>query len=436
MTVSPTTDKPSNDANSQARVAMPKQPFFQILRRAKLPVKIALAAVLIAAGWGAYKVFFAKGGPQNGPRNVMVAVETAEIRRGPIREVGLFSGTLIPKTSFTVAPKISGRIKQLLVDIGDTVRQGQLVAVLEDDEYRQQVAQAEADLRVAQANLAEAKSSLEMVKRDLERAKSLHAKGIQSDSQLDAARAQYEAQEARSNVAQAQEANRTAALETARLRLSYTRIQAAWERGSAVRYVGERFVTEGSMLPANGAILSIIELHPITAVIFVTDRDSYRLQPGQETNILSTAFPDTAFIGRVARMSPLLNETSRQARVEIEIENPNGLLKPGMFITAEIEYDRRAEATIVPLSAVVQRAGAAGVFLADLKTRKAVFVPVRTGIVSGEWAEVVEPAGLTGQVVTLGQHLLEDGVGLILPQANGGGPPAADPAGKPHGATR
>ena len=135
-------------------------------------------------------------------------------------------------------------------------------------------------------------------------------------------------------------------------------------------------------------------------------------------------------------MSPLLNETSRQARVEIEIQNPNGLLKPGMFITAEIEYDRRAEATIVPLSAVVQRAGATGVFLADLKTRKAVFVPVRTGIVSGEWAEVVDPAGLTGRVVTLGQHLLEDGVGLILPQANGGGPPAPDPAGKPDGATR
>ena len=413
---------------------MTKTPIIQTIRRAKLPVKIALAAALVLVGWGVYRIF-SGGKTGGGPQGISVAVETAAIRRGPIQDLGLFSGTLIPKTSFTVASKISGRIEQLLVDIGDTVRQGQLVAVLEDDEYRQQVIQAEADLRVAQANLAEARSSLELAKRDLDRARSLHAKGIQSDAQLDSALAVYEAQEARSNVALAQEANKASALETARLRLSYTRIQASWERGSSVRYVGERFVTEGSMLAANGAILSIIELEPITAVIFVTDRDSYRLRPGQTTSILSTAFPGESFTGTVARMSPLLNEASRQARVEIEIRNPDGRLKPGMFITAQVEYDRRERATIVPLSSVVQRNGRSGVFLADTAERKAKFVPVTTGIVSGEWAEIVEPAALAGDVVTLGQHLLEDGFGLILPQANGG-VPAQSPAAKSGGERR
>ncbi len=411
---------------------MPKKSIIQTVRRTKPAVKVVLAAALILTGWGVYKLFFAKGGEAaEGPQGITVAVETTAVRRGPIRDLGLFSGTLIPKTSFTVAPKISGKIKQLLVDIGDTVRQGQLVAVLEDDEYRQQVAQAEADLRVAQANLAEAKSTLEMVKRDLERTRSLHAKGIQSDSQLDSAVAQYEAQEARTNVGQAQEANRTSALETSRLRLSYTLIRASWERGSSVRYVGERFVTEGSMLSTNSAILSIIELHPITAVIFVTDRDSYRLQPGQETAILSSSFPDESFAGRVARMSPLLNETSRQARVEIEIQNPDSRLKPGMFITAQVEYARRAEATLAPLSSIVQRGGRSGVFLADSGTMKVKFVPVKTGIVAGEWAEVVEPSGLSGEVVTLGQHLLEDGVGVIMPQAAAGVPAGKGQAGNP-----
>lgn len=411
---------------------MPRKSIIQNVRRAKPAVKVVLAATLVLAGWGIYKLFFARGGETGGgPPGITVAVETTAVRRGPIRELGLFSGTLIPKTSFTVAPKISGKIKQLLVDIGDTVRQGQLVAVLEDDEYRQQVAQAEADLRVAQANLAEANSTLEMVKRDLERTRSLHAKGIQSDSQLDSAVTQYEAQESRYKVAQAQEANRTSALETSRLRLSYTLIRAAWERGSSVRYVGERFVTEGSMLSTNSAILSIIELHPITAVIFVTDRDSFRLQPGQETAILSSAFPDEPFAGRVARMSPLLNETSRQARVEIEIQNPDSRLKPGMFITARVEYARRAEATLVPFSSVVQRGGQSGVFLADSGTMKAKFIPVKTGIVSGEWAEVVEPSGLSGEVVTLGQHLLEEGVGIILPQAAVAAAAGKGPAGKP-----
>jgi len=409
---------------------MPKTPILQTVRRAKLPVIIALVAVLILIGWGAYKIFFAKsGGTGGGPRGITVAVETAPISRGPIRELGLFSGTLIPKTSFTVATKVSGKVRQLLVDIGDTVRQGQLVAVLEDEEYRQQVLQAEADLRVAQANLAEAKSSLEMVKRELDRAKSLHAKGIQSDSQLDTAISRYEAQEAQAKVAEAQEANRIAALETSRLRLSYTRIQASWERGSSLRYVGERFVTEGSMLSTNGLIMSIIELQPITAVIFVTDRDSYRLQPGQETVILSSAFPNDSFTGRVARMSPMLNETSRQARVEIEIQNPDGRLKPGMFITAQVEYAKKTDAVLIPVSSIVQRNGQTGIFLVDKENKKAKFVPIKIGITAGEWSEIVDPVDLAGDVVTLGQHLLSDGTGLVLPQINRI-PAAKKPAGK------
>jgi RND family efflux transporter MFP subunit len=415
--------------DSQMKTPEPKKSTVETVRRAKLPVKIALAVVLILAGFGAYKIFFTKAKSGGGPRGITVAVETAAIVRGPIRDLGLFSGTLIPKTSFTVAPKVSGKVKRLLVDIGDTVRQGQLVAVLEDEEYRQQVIQAEADLRVAQANMAEAKSSLEMVKRELERARSLHAKGIQSDSQLDAAVAKSDATEAQYKVAQAQEANRTAALETAKLRLSYTQIRASWERGSSVRYVGERFVTEGSMLTTNSDILSVIELHPITAVIFVTDKDSYRLQPGQETAILSSAFPNESFTGHVARMSPMLNETSRQARVEIEIQNPEGRLKPGMFITAQVEYDKKNDAALVPFSSVVQRNGQSGVFLADEETMKAKFIPVKIGITAGELAEIAEPEGLTGNVVTLGQHLLEDGVGIIIPQANNE-PAAKKPAGK------
>jgi multidrug efflux pump subunit AcrA (membrane-fusion protein) len=97
---------------------------------------------------------------------------------GSITDVGQFSGTLIPKSSFTVVPKISGRLKRLLIDIGDTVRRDQLVAVLEDEEYQQDVLQAEADLRVARANLEEAASTLEMARKDLERAKALQEKGM------------------------------------------------------------------------------------------------------------------------------------------------------------------------------------------------------------------------------------------------------------------
>lgn len=107
---------------------------------------------------------------------VPVAVEIAAIQRTTIRDVGLFTGTLFPKSQFMVAPKISGRLEKLMVNIGDRIERNQLIAVLDDKEYAQQVAQAQANLQVAQANLEEARSSSEIAKRGLERAQALHKK--------------------------------------------------------------------------------------------------------------------------------------------------------------------------------------------------------------------------------------------------------------------
>lgn len=399
----------------------------------KILVITSIVVIILGyVGWRIYKKAFPGGGMGRGQSAVSVAVEIAPVQRSPIRDVGQFSGTLIPKAQFTIVPKISGKLEQLLVDIGDSVRRGQLVAVLEDEEYQQQVIQAKADLRVASANVEEAKSSLEIGKKDLERAVTLHEKGIQSDSQLDAAKAQVDGQEARYKVAVAQRANRESALETARVRLSYTRIKASWDIGSDIRYVGERFVYEGAMLSPNIPILSIIELQPVTAIIHVTDKDYFRLALGQSVNISSTAFPDKTFAGRVVRIAPLLNETSRQARVEVEIQNLDALLKPGMFINAQIEFARREETTVVPYSALVNRASRQGVFVADVENRIAHFTPVRVGIIEGEKAEILEPNPFSGVVVTLGHHLLEDGAGIMLPQSGPDSKKAKpDPSKKP-----
>jgi RND family efflux transporter MFP subunit len=365
------------------------------------------------------------GGPQGGPRGAAVAVEIKAVERGGIRDIGTFSGTLIPKSYFTIVPKISGRVKELYVDIGDQLSRGQLVALLEDEEYQQQVIQAEADLGVAKANLEEAASALELAKKEIERARALHEKGILSDAELEAATSTFATRDARHKVTRAQLANQQAALETAKVRLSYTRIRAAWETGGDVRFVGERFVNPGAMLSPNTAILSVIELQPITAVIHVTEKDYFRLNREQPVALTSGAFPGRAFQGLVARVAPLLKETSREARVEIDVDNADGILKPGMFVNARIEFVSKADTTIVPTSALVNRGALQGLFLADLENKKAVFQPATVGIIEGDRAEIVEPAALTGYVVTLGHHLLESGTALILPaDAPGGAAPA------------
>ena len=136
----------------------------------------------------------------------------------------------------------------------------------------------------------------------------------------------------------------------------------------------------------------------------------------------------------MARVAPLLKETSREARVEVDVDNADGALKPGMFVNARIEFARPGGRDGRAHQRRRDPGAAQGVFLADLETKKAVFQPVTIGVVEGDRAEIVEPAGLTGHVVTLGHHLLENGTPLLLPADAPGA--AAPPAKKAPGDKR
>ena len=366
-------------------------------------------------GWQAYKKIAARQGPDPQRRNAPMAVEVMPVKIATIQEVGSFTGTLYPLSSFVLAPKIAGRLEKIMVHIGDTVKSGQLVAVLDDDEYRQQVSQARAELEVAQATLQERKSTLENARREYERTVELRKKKIASESQLDAADSEFLTHQAELKVATAQVSQKEAALNMANVRLSYAQIQVPANHTTADRVVGERFVDEGAMLAPNTPIVSILDIGKLIAAIYVIERDYPKIRPGLEAMISTDAFPGRTFSGNVIRIAPLLKEESREARVEIEIPNPLTLLKPGMFVRVQIQFEQHENATVIPTAALVKRNGTQGVFLADLAEKKARFVPVTVGIISTGQAEVLDPP-LSGAVVTLGHHLLEDGAAIILPE--------------------
>ena len=383
------------------------------MRRA-LAIVVVLGVVGLF-GWQVYRKVAASAKGSGGQRPaVAVAVEVAPVQKINIRDVGQFTGSLLPRSQFIVAPKVPGRLEKLHVDMGDNVRRDQLIAVLDSQEYVQQVEQARAELEVAKATVAECNSSLDVAKREFERAMVLREKKIASESELDEAEARYKACDAKRNVSLAQVAQKDAGLKAAEVRLSYTQIRASWEDGNEVRVVGERFVDEGAMLRANDSIVSVLDVGSLTAVIHVIERDYAKLRVGQTVVATTDAYPGREFPGTVVRVAPLLKETSRQARVEVEVPNPERLLKPGMFVRAQIELDRHDGATVVPFSALARRNGQQGVFLVEPQDMKARFVPVETGIVTGELAEIIQPP-LGGLVVTLGHHLLEDGSTVVLP---------------------
>jgi len=411
----------------------------------RLAASAIIVIVIAGTGWEAHRRIVAsagKGGPDRSA--VAVAVEVQPVRRDTIRDIGIFTGSLVPQSQFVVAPKAAGWLKKLLVDIGDRVSRNDVIAVLDDEQFTRQVEQAGAELQVAKANAENGASALDLARREYERITALREKQIASAAELDAAAAQYNSSQTQLKVTLAQVAQREAALAAAKLQLSYTQVRAFWEAGDPNRVVGERFVDEGALVQMNQPMVSILENNPLVAVVFVIERDYPKMVIGQQALVTTDAYPGQTFAGRIRRIAPLMKETSRQARVEIEVPNPTHRLKPGMFVRAQVEFATHANATLVPFSAIVRRAGREGVFLVSASggsdppaqkgaTAQARFVPVTIGIASGESVEIVEPE-VSGSVVTLGNHLLENGSRIMLPQqrtAEGG--QKATPPGPPDG---
>lgn len=344
---------------------------------------------------------------------VAVAVEVAPVQKKDMADEGRFTGSLLPRSRFVVAPKVAGRLNKLACDVGDTVSRGQVLAEIEDEEFVQDVAQAEADLAIARANLTESMAMLDIGRREFERVKAMRQQKVSSEAEVDAAQAQYKSREAKTEVSKAQVLQKEAALKTSRIRLSYTKIQALWDETTPTRLVGERFQDVGAMLSANTPILSLLDIRMVIAVVEVVERDYFRIHVGQEALITTGALPGQTFRGKVVRMAPALDTETRQARVEIEIPNPDFLLKPGMFVQTQIQFSQHPNVLAVPASAIVSREGAKGVFLIDGEAKKAVLTKVKTGITQGDFVEIASPT-LVGDVVTMGHHLLEDGSPVLI----------------------
>ena len=436
-----------------------------------LAVVVALV-VLGFFGWRIYEKISASQEESNqSRRSAAVAVEVVSVKKDTVRDVGSFTGSLLPKSYFVVAPKIAGRLKKLLVNIGDHVKRGDLIATLDDEEYSQQVEQSQAALSASKAYLEKAKQGLVIAERDLatqskraqaaleaaqaryndaqsksDRQKQLLEKKLTSEEEyetaqtavvqaaaaLESAKMQMEELSTQEKalelkqqdvtLAEADVTQKESALKVAQVRLSYSQILASWEDGELQRVVGERFVDEGALLAPNTPIVSILDIHSMTALIYVIERDYYKIRIGQEAAVETDALPGKSFAGRVVRMAPLIKETSRQARVEIEVPNPEELLKPGMFVRVQIQFAEHNDTIVIPITSLVRRNDRQGIFLVDQNKKEAHFVPVELGIANTKFAEVLAPL-LTGLVVTLGHHLLEDGSAVILPGSKSEGPP-------------
>ncbi|MES1928735.1 RND family efflux transporter MFP subunit [Salinisphaera dokdonensis CL-ES53] len=353
-------------------------------------------------------------GPGAATQTGRVAVETQTARLADIEDIREYSGSLEPSAQFTVAPKIAGRIEAVAVDIGDEVASGDTLITLDDQEYRQALAEAEARLQVARAQYEQARSDARTANRSRERVRSLNAKGIAATAELDAAEAEAANANAAQSVARASIAEAKAQVETARIRLGYTEIRANWPEADNRRRVGERIVEPGDTVAANTPLLRIVSVRPLTAVIQVPEALYPLLSVGQSARLRVAGAESAAFEAEITRIAPIFDPETRRARVELTAPNDEGRLAPGMFVQVGLVAERLDDALVVPRSALVSRDGRDGVFVVNTEQTTARFVPAEIAFTRGEQAALRSPAALDGPVVTLGQAQLEDGIGVAL----------------------
>jgi len=358
------------------------------------------------------------GGERGGRPEREVYVELGRADFGTLREVGIYYGSLTSPRQFSVSAQVGGRLEKLWADLGDEVVSGQVLAQLDETPYQLSRDESAHRVRLNEAQFQEAEANLRLAQSDMQRQSSLAGKNIVPQADLETAENKLRQAEARRAVAESQLSAARSQLADADLKLSYTRVSADWPEDDR-RYIGRRLVDEGGLVTANTPIMTVVSLDPLLVVVEVLEKDYPRLRAGQEADLRTEAWPGETFRARVARVAPVLSAETRQARVELEVANPELRLKPGMFAEVAFVFKEVENVWSVPLDVPFRRREGFVIFLADPENKTVRILPVTLGLVDGGRVELVGAPPLDQPVVFLGQHLLTDGQGYRLVTENG-----------------
>ncbi|HWP83763.1 MAG TPA: efflux RND transporter periplasmic adaptor subunit [Terriglobia bacterium] len=359
------------------------------------------------------------GGGNFGDRPAQVEVGIAV--EMPVREQLSLVGSLKPKQQVEVVPKITGRIQRLLVDVGDLVKEGQLLAELEGEELEQQVLRAEATLAVANATLSQRQAELANARADQARGAQLLSEGLVSVQSQDSLETRVRVVESQLTLAQAQVRQAQADLAELRIRQQQTRVVSPLSG-----FIGRRYVDPGALVNANSPIVSVLNLDSLITEVKVPEEHVGNLQVGNRTLVSIDALGGQTFQGRVSRIAPLLDAATRSGLVQVEIANPGGRLKAEMSARILMEMGTEHRAVVVPRDAVVMRGQQTGVNV--LEGDRVRFQLIETGISTPQGVEVIAGLKPGTTIVTRGSQGLQDGARVLVRRTQAAATSSEDPS--------
>jgi RND family efflux transporter MFP subunit len=311
-----------------------------------------------------------------------LAVRLYEVQFEHIPETITANGELVAEDLATLSTKVPGRVARLNVDLGSRVRQNDVIAELERDEYEVRVKQAEALIEQTRARLGippgagddvdpEKTAAVRLAAARLDEARTTYTKftvlveqGIFSKlehsrviANFKAAEAQYQAAVEEVHEARAQLAERRAQLALARQYLQETAIRAPFAGA-----ITSRHATVGEYLAANAPVAALVRESPIRLRLEVPERLASRVRAGQRMDVRFESFPPRA--GRVVRISPTIQAQNRSLLIEAEFANEDGTLRPGAFAEGTLVVNEHARGISVPAASIVSFAGVDRVFVA------------------------------------------------------------------------
>ena len=343
-------------------------------------------------------------------------VRVTRVSEMPLGASVSVTGTLAAQDEATLSVKVPGRLRAVNVDLGSVVRRGQMVAQLEQQDYQLRIQQAEAALQQTRARLGlspegsddrvdpektgtvrQARALMDEALQARKRALTLVEQGVIARAEFEQTDAAYKVAVSRYQDAVEEIRNRQALLSQRRTEVSIAR-QALADTAVYAPFDGvvqEKQASVGEYLNTGASVVTVVRINPLRFRAEVPERDAPSVRAGQTIRV-TVEGDAAAYLGRIVRLSPTINQQNRILVVEAEIANTGGL-RPGGFARADIVTDSADMAVTVPSSAIVTFAGIEKVIVVN--GDKAQEKPVTTGRRTPDWTEVISGVNVGEPVV-------------------------------------
>jgi membrane fusion protein (multidrug efflux system) len=319
-------------------------------------------------------------------------VTVTQVARADISSMLMVTGTIagLPNQDVKVSSLVPGRVAQMLVAEGDHVSQGQVLAKIDDGPFLDQI-------RLAEAGVEHAKANLENARLNRDRNENLFQRGIAARKELEDARTQMALNEAEMRQAEA-------TLSLAKLQLSRTEV-----RSPLAGTVVKRLVSVGEQVDGTAAtpIFEVANLSEVELFGNVPGVYLGKIRPGQRLALTTDTFPGKTFAGRIVAISPAVDPATNVGLVRIRASNPGGLLRLGMFVSAQLPLEIHAHALVVPTQAVYRdEEGKPQVYRVEGGNAEA--VPVELGIEAQDRVELLSGVKPGETIILAGGYGLSD----------------------------